>query len=252
MHDFLSALQADKDTDAQVENQERDFTLAQTKAITDAIEANNKTLADLAKQIKAIPAPLTSVATPDADKVVKAVQGLNKTLRPMAHDDTSVVNAITKQTMTLAKQIEQQIISPVVNVPAPIVNVPEADFTKLEKAITNAKPEAIDLSVLSKQMEANSKATKKVGELIQGLVFPVANTPTDPLIKYAEADIDDNGTIKYYGYTQVNGSWYIKRYDTTATPKTIRFCFGSGKDALGTYAVALANRATLPYTLWGT
>lgn len=57
-------------------------------------------------------------------------------------------------------------------------------------------------------------------------------------------DTDDAGVIKYYGYTDENGNWIIVKTDTTTTPKTNRFAYGTR-----TYAINFSNRASLSYGL---
>lgn len=187
--------------------------------------------------------------------VVKAIKALEKALKPVADDNTDLISAI--RGIDLKPTYSPKItVSPTpVHVAAPTVNVPEFKLDKVIKAIADNKPEKVDNSELIQLLRENLSAIKAVKKAVDTKPTPVANTPTDPLIAYAPADIDDASGVQYFGYTQNSGNWYIRRFDTTASPKTLRFVFGQYdySTKVGTiYPTAWGTRASLTYTIWGT
>lgn len=202
-----------------------------------------------------MPEPVTSVSTPDSDKVVKAIQALPKQLTPAQHDNSDVIAAIKQLGEHNKDSISKIDLKPNIKVaasPAPVVKVDAPDLSGLEKAIKANKPEPVkvDFSGVVKLLQDNLKATNKVNQTIRELKFPVSSTPTDPLIRYMVADVDDATTVKYFGHTQVGGAWYIRKYDESVSPKTNRFVFGEVNGGTS-YTTAWANRASLTYSLWG-
>jgi hypothetical protein len=75
------------------------------------------------------------------------------------------------------------------------------------------------------------------------------NEEADILKQYQPADIDDAGTVKYYGFVKKNGDWIIEQEDTVN--KTYRFAKSSElwrkTEEEKDYANAWANRANLQY-----
>ena len=63
---------------------------------------------------------------------------------------------------------------------------------------------------------------------------------TDPVTGYKVADIDESGTVKYYGFMNKSGNWYVMANDTSAN--TFRYVKGTSG-----YATNWTNRATLTY-----
>lgn len=251
---LVQSIQRAKQARAALPDPEKEFAKEQFTSVISEIQASNKKLvAFLLKlspdvTVKNFPKELKS------SEIVKAVKALESSLKPAAYDDKNVIKALN-QVVALQEATQKALsrldMSPNINVPAPVVKVATPDFKSLEKAIKDSKPEPvnIDLSGLSKQLEANLKATKAVSDTIKKLRFPVSNTPTDPLVKYSPGDIDDaagSTGINYYGFTDNFGAWYIRKFDQSVSPKTIRFCFGQSN-----YATNFANRAALTYTLWG-
>lgn len=238
------------------EQAEKDFTVAQFHSIVTALaqttEVMMKFLQNYEGKTKVTNLP-TKIGTPDVDRVVKAVNHLEQALAPNSNDDivtalqgvgskieaipqteTVTVSNLTdlssslKDILATLKTLE---MSPEINLPAPVVNVPETDLTPLVGEI------------------------KAVAKAVKAQVFPVANTPTDPLILYAPAHVDDAGAIQYFGYTQIGGAWYIRKFDTSVSPKTLTFAFGQYDYSTGVgtpYTTAWTNRATQTYAIWGT
>lgn len=198
-----------------------------------------------------------SIKTPDTDKVVKAVDKLGKTLKPTEQDDSKVLKALdeVKQAVkeiempvteavevtnfkelttslsndlkSLKKVVEALEMKPKITLPAPVVNVEKTDVKSVVNALKDVKQEIIDK--------------------------PVPGTtvvPTDPLIRFTPAHVDDANDVKYYGYIATDGEFYIRKYDESVSPKTLTFYFGKGTAA--TYTTAFNNRASLTYRMWTT
>ena len=199
----------------------------------------------------------TAISTPDVKEVTKAIKALEKSLKPLGSDNSDVVASIAQLNNVLSRIDFQPVYKPAINVSptpvkvaAPNVTVAAPDLKPLTKAIEANKPEKIDLSKVV-------KALSEVQEQVKRIPIPgVSHTPTDPLINYAEVDIDDVDAtnslkpVRYYGYTDTRGGWYIKKLDVSGigtTGKSIRYALGGNN----TYGTNWTNRATLNYTVWG-
>lgn len=65
----------------------------------------------------------------------------------------------------------------------------------------------------------------------------------EPTKLYKIADVDDAGSVKYYGFTDVDGGWYILKEDKSVSPNTYRYIKGSSN-----YPSNFVNRNTItPY-----
>lgn len=60
---------------------------------------------------------------------------------------------------------------------------------------------------------------------------------------YIKSDFDDNDAVKYYGYIDSSGNWYIRKEDWTAG--TVRFAKGTSG-----YSANWTSRALLSYALF--
>lgn len=244
---FVASIRARQDESALEETQERDFAREQVAEIIAEIGRNNERL------VKAIAAAKPEITIPEFPKtldtgnkeVVKAIKGL----KFPESDDSNIISSL-KSLESQNVKIAELLSKLDLHVEAPQVNVDAPDLTPITKAIKAIpKPEPLDTSDLKALLEQNLKATNSVQKAIKSLVFPVANTPTDPLIYYIASDIDDSAGktgINYFGFTDNKGAWYIKRLDNSASPKTIRLCFGQSN-----YGTNWTGRAGLTYTTWG-
>ena len=225
--------------------------------------------------------PVESVKTPDVGKVVNAIEQLIRVQKAVKTDYTPIVREL-RALIPVLKAIPQQIEMPEPTEEVEISNFEEitplleAIKTSLETLVNAEARELVvpspvvevnerelDLSPLIKSNAAVIKAIEsihipeipvdddtmimqalaQVEDAVRTLRFPVPNHPTDPLIRYTPADIDDAGAVQYFGYVDMSGSWYIRRFDTGASPKTLRFAFGSsGYD--------FTQRASYIYKLW--
>lgn len=198
-----------------------------------------------------------SIKTPDTDKVVKAVDKLGKTLKPNEQDDSKVLKALdevkkavkeiempitetvevtnfkemttslAKDLKSLQKAVEGLEMKPKITLPAPVVNVEKTDVKSVVNALKAVKQEIIDK--------------------------PVPGTtvvPTDPLIRFTPANMDDATPVQYYSYIATDGEFYIRKVDKSADYTTIRFYFGKGTAA--THNTAWTDRASLTYSMWTT
>lgn len=76
-------------------------------------------------------------------------------------------------------------------------------------------------------------------KILPGLAEANGHIVYDPLLQYKINDIE-NGVIKYYGFTDVYGSWYILKISNSGT--TSRYARGGSG-----YSTAWENRASLGY-----
>lgn len=196
------------------------------------------------------------------DTQIKAIEQLTKTLTeqeaPEGVEDVSVNNLaeLLQPLRDIHTAISRINITPSVNVPAPVVTVDAPDLAPLLaelkaqavllKKISAIKPPAFDTTALE-------IATSSVRSSIEGLRFPVPNFVQDPLIRYKVVDEFDNGiaaSVKYYGFTDPEGHWYILKVDPSSNPKTYRYAKGTGTTAAGDYPTNWTNRASLTYDYW--
>lgn len=227
------------------EAQEKAFTEQQFGRVTEAITLASTLMVQFLKLYKPNIEFPAEISTPDVDKVVQAVDKLGVTLKPAADDDTQLISAINALIPEL-KKIQGLKLDPKIDVAAPVVNVDAPDLSSIAKSNKDVVT-AIKGIVIPEAPKVDNSAVlaslKKVNDTIMHLKFPVSTTPTDPLIRYTPADIDDTGIVQYYGYIDTGGAWYIRKFDTGANPKTLRFAFGNtGYD--------FTQRVSLTYKLW--
>lgn len=179
----------------------------------------------------------------DTQLISTVKEELGKVVNALNQDtDSEVISAINDLKSALSIEV-----NPVVNVPEPVINldVPKMDLSPLSKdikAVTTAvkaiKPAQLDLSALI-------EATNQVSQTVNNLTFPVANFVQDPYIQYKAVDEFDDGVstnVKYYGFIEPRGNWYILKNDPSASAKTYRYAFGDSD-----YETAWTNRASLTY-----
>lgn len=199
----------------------------------------------------------SEIGTPDVKDLIKAVGRLEKSLKPVKNDNSDVVKSlkslqsdIQKLPKTLAPK-DQVTVSNFGDLTAKIDKMIKAIEAKeynpeIKVEAPQVTVEPTPVVVQPTDISSVVKSTDKVSDTIKKLKFPVANVPTDPLIYYLPADIDDAGNVQYFGYTDNKGAWYVKKYDTSVSPKTIRLAFGQSN-----YTTNWTNRASLTYSIWG-
>ena len=239
------------------EQAEKQFTIDQfrsvAKAVADATEVLVRFLPTIEPkvEVKNFPKQIDT-----SKEVVKAVKGLEKTLKPQKVDNKDVIKAITDlsaaikampghmprteavsvtnigevaQTLVegqkkLTEALNKLELSPKITVPKPTVTVQPTDTKGIIKALKDVKKEIVDK--------------------------PVPGTPTfvqDPLIRFTPVNMDDDTSVQYYSYIATDGEFYIRKVDGSGAYKTIRFYFGKGAAAHDT---AWTGRAGLTYTMW--
>jgi hypothetical protein len=180
------------------------------------------------------------------------VEAINNRPLPETPDNSELASLI-QQLITYSKASHEVLnalkLDPQVTVEAPQVNVDAPDLKPVVKAIKEAKPAPLDLSSIQKGLEDNQKTLSQLVDLISALPekMPKTHVDVDPLVTFQAIDIDDAGVVQYFGFQRSGDlGWYIKKMDTGATPKTIRWVTGQGD-----YATQWPNRASLSYTRWG-
>jgi hypothetical protein len=260
---FLANLQRNLELEASKPDPEQEFAKTQVSEIITSIQNTQKAMAKFLSSYKPQIDFPTSVSTPDIKEVVKAVKQLEKSLKPIGVDNTDIVDSVkslsttfkdelTKQTKTLKEsKVESVEVNNFNDVLAALNNVygavnalaKDVKAIKVSPQITVPVPE---VKVEPTDVKSIVQGLETVKKAVDTKYIPVANTPTDPLIYYLPSDIDDAGTVQYFGYTDNKGAWYIRKFDTSTSPKTIRFCFGQSN-----YTTNFTNRAALTYTIWG-
>lgn len=227
------------------EAQEKAFTESQFGRVTEAITLASTLMVQFLKLYKPNIEFPNEISTPDVDKVVQAVDKLGVTLAPQADDDTQLISAINALIPEL-KKIQGLKLNPQIAVAAPNVQVAAPDLSSIAKSNKDVVTAIKGIVIPEAPKVDNTKVLamlNTVNETLRHLKFPVATTPTDPLIQYTPTDIDDAGAVQYFGYIKTDGSWYIRKFDTASSPKTLRFAFGST-------AYDFTTRASLSYKLW--
>jgi hypothetical protein len=253
--DLASGIQRRQELEEANETAEQEQAQHYVSEILQAItQSNQKLVAFLlqhspevtVKNQPTIPGFPESIKTPDVQAVVDAIQAIPEPKLADHADIIAALSSLEKHQKSLNSLISKLDIKPEVKVEAPQVNVDAPDLKPVIKAIKDAKPDPVDLSQLAQLMVQNLEATRAVSTAVRNQVFKIPTVPTDPLIDYLPGDIDDAGTMQYFGYTDRRGAWYIRQFDTAASPKTIRFCFGQEN-----YATNWSSRASLTYSRWG-
>jgi len=247
--------QQDQAEAAQKDIAEKNFTIEQFSTIVHALGKATATLIQFLEQyepkteIKNFP---KQIGTPDVKDVVKAVKGLEKTLKPQALDNSDVVKAIKSLNDTIAKLDQSEVkVSNLSDIGSQI----NSSLTKLQKSldkvelspkITVPKPQ---VTVQPTDVRSLVKVMKEVKqEVIDKPVPGTTVVQTDPLIRFTPVDMDDSSKVQYYSYIASKGDYYIRKVDKSGAYTTIRFYWGDGGPTA--YNTDWANRASLTYKMW--
>lgn len=126
-----------------------------------------------------------------------------------------------------------------------VVNEKEVDLSPITKGLANLEKAFKAIKTPEFDLTELIETTDRVGQAVNGLTFPIANFVQDPYIQYKAVDEFDDGVtanVKYYGFLDPRGNWYILKNDPSASAKTYRYAFGD----IG-YEDAWTNRASLTY-----
>lgn len=219
----------------------------------------------------------------DNSAIIEGLQALENSLAPLPHDDTAVVEAITalgekieaipgaidpteKVEVTNIDSLKTELLGglqevvkavsgqkpPQITLPAPQVKVQAQDLKPLVTAMKAVQDEVKKKPVpeLKIPPQDDKKVIQAIADLqaaVENIRIPAPAQPaTDPFIKYAPADIDDATNVQYFGFTDQTGGWFIRKFDKSVSPKTIRFAEGNKG-----YNTAWTGRAGLNYSIWG-
>lgn len=237
---------------------EQDFTIAQFQSVAQAVTDATGVLVKLLNKLE----PKVEVKNfpKDTSKdVVTAVKSLGKTLKPQKVDNADVIKAIKLLNESIAKipalmprteAVEVTNIAEVAQTLAEGQKKLTEALNKLELSpkITVPKP---TVTVQPTDVKGVIKELKNVAkEIVDKPITPVSVTPTDPLVRFTPAHVDDDNAVQYFGYIATDGEWFIRKFDTSVSPKTLTFHFGTG--GASAYNAAFAARAGLTYTMWTT
>ena len=226
------------------------------------------------KIIKDLPAPIykptfspeLKTNYPDEMKVaeiktlVEAVNDLRAIMAQVDFNPTIHVEAPKMPEIRLPKPER-----PIIEVQPPEINIsPEIDLSGLLKALKPlmylsdkpSKPLSVRMSDGERFIKALQDASKVIEKHSmqyvpgQGLTESeftkqfrtVVRTTDDILNSYKVADVDDDATPNYYGFTDKDGLWYIMKEILSAGANTYRFIKGSTG-----YTTNWTGRAGLSY-----
>jgi hypothetical protein len=173
------------------------LTEANTKAprdLSDTVKQLNSTIVSAVKDLRndtTIPDKIANDYKRVADYVLTAISEQSNDLKDIAKDIVKAVEGIKLPEMpTIPKMPEVKIPAfPKIDIPAPIVNIPENDFSPIARAIEGLKTEqGIDLSV------------------------------------FRPHDIDDVDDMQYIGFVAPSGQWYI--IENQVKENSLRYTFG--------------------------
>ena len=146
----------------------------------------------------------------------------------------------------LQNAVEKLKVAPVVNVPkqAPVDLSALADIAS---QISGLKKAFKDQQYPSPDLEPVIEGLNTLDTTFRSIRIPVPNFIQDPFIRYKTVDEYDDGvstSVKYYGFLDPEGHWYVMKVDPSGNPKTYRYAFGTQN-----YATNWTNRASLTYDL---
>lgn len=228
-------------------------------------------------ELKAVVDAVKAIDIPEAPKELKVSNFPENEKHP---DSIKVTNLSELGTLLtrLINSVDAIDISPVVNVPAPIVNVPPSEAPIVN--IPQSLPPIVDLdlstllaalkplSLLSRDpnrpitvrmsdgrhfIDALTQVLKDNGERLATVVSTsygltkdeyksAQNELVNPTDSYAITDKDADASPNYYGYTDQFGAWYIMKETVSAGADTYRYCKGTSG-----YTTAWTGRAALTY-----
>lgn len=180
----------------------------------------------------------------DAELVNAVREEMGKVVNALNSDSDSEMITAIQELKTGLSNIN---VEPVVNVTTPDVKI---DAPKVDLKPLMAKMDAVVKAVGSIKIPVSDQTDiimglDKVSQTINNLTFPVANFVQDPYIQYKAVDEFDDGVatnVKYYGFLEPRGNWYILKNDPSASAKTYRYAFGDSG-----YEDAWTNRASQTY-----
>lgn len=249
------------------------------KPVTKEVEVNN--LDEIKKhlriELKAVVDAVKAIDIPEAPKEVK-VSNFPKSEK--APDSVTVKNLSELGTHLekLLRAVEAIQVSPIVNLPAPIVNVApqeapivnipqslppivDLDLSSLLAALKPLnllsrdpnKPITVRMSDGRHFIDALTQTLKDNGERLATVVSTSYGLTKDeykaatrelalPTEGYSITDKDNDGTPNYYGYTNQFGAWYIMKETVSAGADTYRYAKGTSG-----YTTAWTGRVDLTY-----
>lgn len=148
---------------------------------------------------------LKDIGTPDAMKVVSAVDDLHDTLKTHKNTDLSEVTSVMKQVLAETKAIPKD--HPTIDIPSEVTVKNQTDNTKDLKALLDAVKAiklvaeapvvnipAPEVNVQAPDLKPVDKGLKAVEKAVKSLVFPeykTDNTEVEKLLKKANKTLND-------------------------------------------------------------
>jgi hypothetical protein len=228
-------------------------------------------------ELKAVVDAVKAIDIPEPSKEVRISNFPASEKHP---DSVSVKNLgeLSSLLSLLISRVEGLNVNPIVNVPAPIVNIapseapvvniPQAlppivdlDLSSLLSALKPLgllsrdpnKPITVRMSDGRSFIDAIASVLKDNGERLATVVstsygltkdeYKAATRELgDPTTTYKATDVDADASPNYYGFTDQYGGWYIMKETLSTGADTYRYCKGSSA-----YTTAWTNRDTQIY-----
>jgi hypothetical protein len=250
-----------------------------SKKAVDSVEVNNLDYVKkyLREELAAVVKAINAIDIPESPKKLEVT---NFPKAEKAPDSVRVNNlgelsTLLDRLLTAVNGIQ---VNPVVNLPAPIVNIPEqqapiVNIPPSSPAIVDINIEALlsalqPLRLLSRDpnkpitvrmsdgrnfIDALTATLKENGERLATVVSTSYGLTKDeyksaqnelelPTARYSIADKDADASPNYYGFTDAFGAWYIMKETVSAGADTYRYCKGAND-----YTTNWTNRASLSY-----
>lgn len=253
-----------------VVNQLREISTPDVKTVESAVNSLHETLkthenTDITPLVDVMNSVLGEVKSLPKDKVdikIPEAKDYSKDLKSLATLVKSVEKAIKSQSTTVE--------APIVNVDAPVIEAPDLkpltkDIKAVEKAIKSIvipKPLKTDTSKIEKELKSHTKLLKDIREVsssgsgggggggiggfmvdgalpITGSITATATADAD----YGISDIDDSTSTEYYGFTDPDANWLVKKI----TSSSVGWATVTNNGGVSDYATAWSGKASLTY-----
>jgi hypothetical protein len=250
-----------------------------SKKAVDSVEVNNIDFVKkyLREELAAVVKAINAIDIPEAPKKLEVTNfpKAEKAPESIKVNNLSELSTLLDRLLTAVEGIN---VNPVVNLPAPIVNIPEQpspvvnippqlspivdiNIDQLLQALQPLrllsrdpnKPITVRMSDGRHFIDALTATLKENGERLATVVstsygltqseYKAAQNELElPTARYSIADKDADASPNYYGFTDAFGNWYIMKETVSAGADTYRYCKGSSG-----YTTAWTNRAGQSY-----
>ena len=231
------------------------------KPLKQGLDALKRELSLIPKSLPKIPEQKDAIKVTNLNEVTLDTTALEKAINGLKLDPKIEVKPTdVKVEQTDFKPLQKLLLDVIKAVKAqkypefPKIDIPKTDLSKVEKKLDEHKKllkEIVDKPVGGGGGGGGgSSFTDAQGKSVYVTLNPDGSLPVsgDPFIEYITQDEAPNATgVSYYGFTKIDGTWYIMARDKTSNPYTDRYANLSNNLTRTTYVSAWTNRATLTF-----